>query len=122
MPVFIFPGPGGNPLVSWIVGLAMLAMVVGLIIFFLPVLLGIVLAVCVIVLILWGWNWLRLKMGGESEDVRNFREAMERAEAAARAQYSRSAYSDMHGEARRRSLESDLRRRSMRDVEDAEEV
>lgn len=34
MPMFIFPQPGGSPLLSLLVGLAAIAIVIGLIIFF----------------------------------------------------------------------------------------
>ena len=40
MPMFIFPQPGGSPLLSLLVGLAAIAIVIGLIILFLPLIAG----------------------------------------------------------------------------------
>lgn len=126
MPVFIYPQPGGNPLLSFIIGLATLAIVVGLVIFFLPVIAGVVIAVILLVLAFWGWNWLKIKMGWESKEVKDFREAMQRAEEEARRQFGSShgecEYYESHEEVRVSRIGSSRdRRRSMQDVEDIEE-
>lgn len=126
MPVFIYPQPGGNPLLSLIIGLAALAVTIGLVIFFLPVIAGIVIAIVVLALAFWGWNWLKIKMGWESKEVKDFREAMQRAEEDARRQYGASwdgASYEAHEEVRISRIGSARdRRRSMENVEDIEEI
>lgn len=125
MPVFIFPQPGGgNPILSFIIGIAVLAVAVGLFIFFLPVFLGVVAAIVILGLLLYGWSWLKVKLYGESEEVKNFREAMERAEAQARRCWQSGG--GFEEEVSITRIESGASkgaqgRRKMEDVEDIEE-
>lgn len=126
MPVFIYPQPGGNPLLSLIIGLAALAVTVGLVIFFLPLIAGVVIAVILLALAFWGWNWLKIKMGWESKEVKDFREAMQRAEEEARRQFGAGSGGTAY-EAREEVCISRIsstrdRRRRMEDVEDVEEI
>lgn len=109
MPIFIYPQPGGNPILGFLVSVAVLAVSVGLAIFFLPIIGMIVLTLVVLGLVFWGWSWFKRQVGGESPDERGFRETMERAEAQARTRYG--------ADGTRR-----LRRRDMTDVEDIEEI
>lgn len=87
MPMFIFPQPGGSPLLSLLVGLAAIAIVIGLIIFFLPLIAGIFLAAVVLIGAVILWGWIKRKFGLESSDERRFREAMEAAQRTAREQF-----------------------------------
>lgn len=126
MPIFIFPQPGGgNPLLSFLVGLATLAILVGLIIFFLPLIAGVVVAVIVLVAAFYFWGWIKRKFGLESQEERNFRKVMEDAEAFARQQYrgaGRSGTVYEREEIRITSGAPSQRRRDMKDVEDIEET
>ena len=109
MPMFIFPQPGGSPLLSLLVGLAAIAIVIGLIIFFLP-------------LILWGW--IKRKFGLESSDERRFREAMEAAQRTAREQFRSGMKPSGTVYEREEVLVTKIgqpQRRRMQDVEDIEE-
>ena len=63
MPMFIFPQPGGSPLLSLLVGLAAIAIVIGLIIFFLPLIAGIFLAAVVLIGAVILWGWIKRKFG-----------------------------------------------------------
>lgn len=74
MPVFIYPQPGGNPIASFIISVAALAIFVGLVIFFLPLIAGIVVALLLLGLAFWAWNWFKGKFGTEDEETRIFRE------------------------------------------------
>ena len=85
--MFIFPQPGGSPLLSLLVGLAAIAIVIGLIIFFLPLIAGIFLAAVVLIGAVILWGWIKRKFGLESSDERRFREAMEAAQRTAREQF-----------------------------------
>ena len=114
MPMFIFPQPGGSPLLSLLVGLAAIAIVIGLIIFFLPLIVGAV--------ILWGW--IKRKFGLESSDERRFREAMEAAQRTAREQFRSGMKPSGTVYEREEVLVTKIgqpQRRRMQDVEDIEE-
>ena len=126
MPVFMYPQPGGNPLLSFIIGLATIAVVVGLAIFFLPFIASLVLGIILLGLAFWVWNWLKIKMGWESKEVKDFREAMQRAEEEARRQYGAArgegtVYEREEVRVTRIGSVRD-RRRNMQDVEDIEEI
>lgn len=121
MPVFIYPQPGGNPIASFIIGVAALAIFVGLVIFFLPLIAGIVVAILLLGLAFWVWNWFKRKFGMEDEETRMFRETMEQAEAAAREQYRDDGGVWVHEEIRTERIGGG-RRRNMKDVEDIEET
>lgn len=121
MPVFIYPQPGGNPIASFIIGVAALAIFVGLVIFFLPLIAGIVVAILLLGLAFWAWNWFKRKFGMEDEETRMFRETMEQAEAAAREQYRDDGGVWVHEEIRTERIGGG-RRRNMKDVEDIEET
>lgn len=79
MPVFIFPpSGGGSPILSFLVGLATLAILIGLVIFFLPLIAGIVIAVILLIAAVYCWGWLKRKFGWESEEEKAFRQVMEK--------------------------------------------
>lgn len=125
---FVYFQPGRASATSVILGLISIAIVVSLVVFMLPVVLGIFAVVVLAGLVFWLWSWIKMKMGWESEEVKTFREAMAQAEAAARSQYSGRA-EDPDGtvyESERvevRALRTDrTRRRGMEDVSDVEEV
>ncbi len=128
MPVFIFPpSGGGSPILSFLVGLATLAILIGLVIFFLPLIAGIVIAVILLIAAVYCWGWLKRKFGWESEEEKAFRQVMEKAEAMARSQYhGGSARSGTVYEREEISISSSPRpgdrRRVMKDVEDIEET
>lgn len=124
MPVFIFPQPGGSPLLSLVVGLAAIAIVVGLIIFFLPLIAGIFVAAIVLVAAVVLWGWVKRKFGLESEDERRFRETMEAAQRMAREQYhggATGAGPTVYEREEVRVTTIGTKRRRMDDVEDIEE-
>lgn len=127
MPVFIFPpSGGGSPILSFLVGLATLAILIGLVIFFLPLIAGVVVAVILLIAAVYCWGWLKRKFGWESEEEKAFRQAMENAEAMARSQYhGGAAHSGTvyeREEIRITSGRPGDRRRVMKDVEDIEET
>lgn len=128
MPVFIFPpSGGGSPILSFLVGLATLAILIGLVIFFLPLIAGIVIAVILLIAAVYCWGWLKRKFGWESEEEKAFRQVMEKAEAMARSQYhGDSARSGTVYEREEICISSSPRpgdrRRVMKDVEDIEET
>lgn len=124
MPVFIFPQPGGgNPILNFIIGCAVLVVAGGLFVFFLPVFLGIVAAIVILGLLLYFWSWLKVKLYGESEEVKVFREAMDRAEAQARRGWKADGFEEEISIARidGGASKNPQRRRGMEDVEDIEE-
>lgn len=105
---------------SFIVGLAAIAVTVGLILFFLPVIVGIALALIALVAAFLGWGWVKRKFGLESQDERMFRETMEQAESMARSRFHGES-----GECVREEVLVATRnpvRRRMNDVEDIEET
>ncbi|WP_297608050.1 adenosylhomocysteine nucleosidase [uncultured Sutterella sp.] len=124
MPVFIFPpSGGGSPILSFLVGLATLAILIGLVIFFLPLIAGIVIAVIVLIAAVYCWGWLKRKFGWESEEEKAFRQVMEKAEAMARSQYHGGGTVYEREEIRISSPQRPGdRRRVMKDVEDIEET
>ena len=109
------------------VGLATLAILIGLVIFFLPLIAGIVIAVILLIAAVYCWGWLKRKFGWESEEEKAFRQAMEKAEAMARSQYhGGSVASGTVYEREEIRISSPARpgerRRVMKDVEDIEET
>lgn len=130
MPIYVFPHNGGgssSPLLSFLVGAATLAIIIGLVIFFLPFIFGIVVAILVLVALFCGWRWLKRKFGWESAEERNFRAAMENFEAAARGQYQGGAqpggtvYQREEVRVTTSMPGARARARMMKDVEDIEE-
>ena len=132
MPMFIFPQPGGSPLLSLLVGLAAIAIVIGLIIFFLyaslgiflPLIAGIFLAAVVLIGAVILWGWIKRKFGLESSDERRFREAMEAAQRTAREQFRSGMKPSGTVYEREEVLVTKIgqpQRRRMQDVEDIEE-
>ena len=116
MPVFIFPpSGGGSPILSFLVGLATLAILIGLVIFFLPLIAGIVIAVILLIAAVYCWGWLKRKFGWESEEEKAFRQY-----------HGDSARSGTVYEREEISISSSPRpgdrRRVMKDVEDIEET
>lgn len=121
MPIYI-SSRESSPLMSFIVGLAAIAVTVGLIVFFLPVIVGIALALIALVAAFLGWGWVKRKFGLESQDERMFRETMEQAESMARSRY-RGKDGGMQGAYVREEVLVASRnpvRRRMNDVEDIE--
>lgn len=124
MPMFIFPQPGGSPLLSLLVGLAAIAIVIGLIIFFLPLIAGIFLAAVVLIGAVILCGWIKRKFGLESSDERRFREAMEAAQRTAREQFRSGMRPSGTVYEREEVLVTKIgqpQRRRMQDVEDIEE-
>lgn len=121
MPVFIYPQPGGSPLLSLLVGLAAIAIIIGLIIFFLPLIAGIVVAAIVLIAAVMLWGWVKRKFGLESSDERRFREAMEAAQQSAREQFRAGVYERRETRVETRIAGGPGLRRRMQDVEDIEE-
>ena len=66
MPVFMYPQPGGNPLLSFIIGLATIAVVVGLAIFFLPFIASLVLGIILLGSLSGSGIGSKLKWGGKA--------------------------------------------------------
>lgn len=123
----VYLQPGRPSFTSVVLGLISLAVVIGLVIFFLPVIFGVIGFVILAGLVFWAWQWFKMKTGLESEEVKSFREAMSRAEEDARARYAASTGRTAEGDSEvydcaPPSLEARRRRRAMEDVSDAEEV
>lgn len=127
MPIYI-TSRSASPFMSFIVGLAAIAITVGLVIFFLPLIAGVAIAAVVLVAAFLGWGWIKRKFGFESADERMFRETMESAEAMARAQFRGGASQEAapgvyeREEIRVMTAGPSARRRVMKDVEDIEET
>lgn len=88
MPIFINTR-STNPILSLIIGLASIAVFIGLVYLLLPVILGVALAVVIVIMAIWLWAWCRAKFGKTSQSAEEqlYRDIMMRAEAQSREQY-----------------------------------
>ena len=60
---FVYFQPGRASATSVILGLISIAIVVSLVVFMLPVVLGIFAVVVLAGLVFWLWSWIKMKMG-----------------------------------------------------------
>lgn len=127
MPIYI-SSSSSSSIMNLIVSIAVLAVTVGLFIFFLPVIGAIVIALVAFIALFFGWKWLKHKFGWESPDERMFRETMAQMaqmERNARAQFQdeeNAVMSGVYAQEETRVTSRRSPRRRMEDVEDIEET
>lgn len=119
MPVFIFPPPAGNPILRFLFGLIVLAIVIALITVMLPVALGILGFLFVAGLLYWAYLKFTGQCVSTSSMEETIRETMQRAEADSRERY---AYTERRTTRVQAIETSDKKRWKMNDVEDIEET